>query len=78
MKNYTQAWDRRLYKTQKSLDLEGRSIEWKTKDRISDLEEAGADLEIYKERTEKEIMKITEREIEQHKRKQTKNMERER
>jgi TPP-dependent pyruvate/acetoin dehydrogenase alpha subunit len=45
-----------------------------TKDRISDLEEAGVDLEIYKERTEKEIRKMKEWEIEHHIRKQTKNM----
>jgi hypothetical protein len=54
-KKYRQAWEKRLYKTLKLLDPEGSWVEWKTKDRISDLEDAGFDLEIYKERREKEI-----------------------
>jgi hypothetical protein len=41
---------------------------------MSDLEEAEVDIEIYKERTEKEIRKMKEREIEHRIRKQRKNM----
>jgi hypothetical protein len=37
----------------KLLDPEGSMMKWKIKERIDDLEEAGVDLEIYKERTRK-------------------------
>jgi hypothetical protein len=72
-KKYTQAWEKRIYKTLKLDDPEGSWVEWKTNDRINDLEEAGIDLEIYKEGTEKEIRKMKKREIEHHIRKLTKN-----
>jgi hypothetical protein len=55
--------EKRLYKTLKLLDLERSWIEWKAKDRISELQEAGVDLEIYKERTENKIKGMEEREI---------------
>jgi hypothetical protein len=40
-KRYIQAWEKRLYKTLKLLDPEGGWIEWKAKDRISELKEEG-------------------------------------
>jgi hypothetical protein len=57
-KRYRQAWGKRLYETLKLLDPEGSCIEWKVKDRISELEEEGVDFEIYKERTENENRKM--------------------
>jgi hypothetical protein len=71
-RKYTQAWETRLYKTLKLLDPEQYLQEWKTNNRIASLEEAGVRLEVYKERSAKEIRKMKEKKIEQHIRKQTK------
>jgi TPP-dependent pyruvate/acetoin dehydrogenase alpha subunit len=56
------------------IDPEGSWVEWKTKDRIRELKEAGVKLEVYKKRTEKEIRKLKERKIEHHIKKHTRNM----
>jgi hypothetical protein len=52
-KKYIQAWETRLYKTLKLLDPDSYRNERRTKDMIREVEEAGAELKVYKERTER-------------------------
>jgi CBS-domain-containing membrane protein len=73
-KKYAQTWEKRLCNTLKLIDPNGNRVEWTTEDRIEALEEAGVELEIFREKWAKEIRKLKEKKIEQQLKKQTKNM----
>jgi hypothetical protein len=73
-RKYNQAWGTRFYKTLKLLDLDGGWRIVKTRERIEAVAEAGGELEVYKERKEKEIRKLKEKKIEYFIKKHNENM----
>jgi plasmid maintenance system killer protein len=73
-RRYDQDWEDRLYRTLRKLDPDQEWMKWTAKKRIRTLKKQGISLEVYHQKTLKEINEQKEKEIEEEIKRNTKNM----